>query len=504
MPRRVAWIFVALLAFWSVAATVPAQAAFSGAKYEGKAFCPKGTAFSARKGGECWSCSGRKRTLAPVTSAKACKRPAYKRYRAATLKKPQGKVVKLRCEKGYKLSATGGLCYRCPGNWRRSLHSVKSNRACYQRVKAVHSRAKYVTKFGCGRGQVFSLRGGGQCWSCPRGYVRTISPVNGKRACTNKFGEIFTANKGATCRKVIGALRGGEKAMSRFTGGLGEVIGTVTRPVNKLVGKLTGNVRTPRALEKQMADIAGKMRKYRPAVEQVGAVAAGIGRNPRGVKKIFLDENLMCGGDRRRIDRALIAAGFGPKRPPRKAGLLDGLLFGTAHAQSGKHLFMAFSLAAVGGPVAVPVNSWTFTYVTDFRGSGGWFFSPGRAFGTGPKWSSIVPFDIAFAAYAFPHSTFSEFDGLGSMGGEVSFPLGGLAKKIVAKLPKRLQNAMPSDCSRYVCPRNFLFSFDPLPPLSVPGFGFEWSLGELELRSNTKPDDNDNSISGSVDVSVPL
>jgi len=503
MPRHLAWVFVAIVTFCGATAAGPAVAAFSSATYQGKAFCPKGTVFSPRKGGECWSCDGDVRTLAPVTTAKACKRPGYNRFRAANVKKPRGKVVKLRCDEGYKLSPAAGLCYRCPKDWHRSIHSVKSNKACYQHVKEVHSRATFVSKFGCGRGQVFSLRGGGQCWSCPSGYVRTISRVNGKRACTNKFGEIFTANKGATCRKVVGAFRGGAKAVSSFTGGLGEVVGIITKPVNKVMKKLTSNVKTPRALEIQMEDIAERMRKHRPAVERIGALAQNVGRNPRAVKKIFLDPQLMCGGDRRRIDRALVKAGFGPKQP-RKAGLFDGLLIGSAHAQSSKHLYTVFSLAAVGGPVANPVNALALTYVTDFRGSGGWFFSPGRAFGTGPTWDSIVPFDITFSAYAFPYSSFSEFDGVGSLGGEVAFPLGGLAKEIIGKLPERLRKSLPANCSRFACPQNFLFSFDPFPPFAVPGFGFEWSLAELELLTGPKPEGYDNRVSGSVDFSFPL
>ncbi|NIQ93197.1 MAG: hypothetical protein GWN87_02520, partial [Desulfuromonadales bacterium] len=67
----------------------PARADFTKAVYHGKAFCPKGTKFSPRKGGQCWSCPpGTKRTVLPVTGKKACKKKSRKIYkRAASIKK---------------------------------------------------------------------------------------------------------------------------------------------------------------------------------------------------------------------------------------------------------------------------------------------------------------------------------------------------------------------------------------------------------------------------------
>jgi hypothetical protein len=82
-------LIAAIAVFFTIIATSnPAQADFTKAVYHGKAFCPKGTHYRVRKGGQCWSCpSGAKRTLLPITGKKACKKKSRKLYKKAVVVK---------------------------------------------------------------------------------------------------------------------------------------------------------------------------------------------------------------------------------------------------------------------------------------------------------------------------------------------------------------------------------------------------------------------------------
>lgn len=161
----------------------------SPAKWAGKANCKtRYGAFKDKKGvawnrsfrniirNQCWSCpaSAPHRTTFPVTSKKACKRRAYKKYkRAAGPKKPAGKLIKTKCQKGWFLNVGKGQCYSCQG-YKRSLKSIKGAKACYKRIKAKRVAARYRGKAGCGKRK---FRNGvlDQCYSCPRGYARGIA-----------------------------------------------------------------------------------------------------------------------------------------------------------------------------------------------------------------------------------------------------------------------------------------------------------------------------------------
>ena len=89
--------------------------------------CPSGSFFDPRNFGECWTCSGKVRTVHAVTSASAC----------------------------------GSHVFDGSG-----------------------TRARFVrTVWGCGKGQFFDLVDGGSCWSCPSGRFRGVTHVKSKNAC---------------------------------------------------------------------------------------------------------------------------------------------------------------------------------------------------------------------------------------------------------------------------------------------------------------------------------
>lgn len=497
---------VSVLALAGISVANPAAAAYSTAKLNGKAFCPKGTHFSARKGGECWSCAGRKRTLAFVTSGKACKRPAYNRYRKAHLAKPSGKIIKAKCAKGYKLAALKGTCYRCDRGWKRSTRSVKSGKACFKRVKAVHSRAKFVKKFGCGRGQVFSLRGGGQCWVCPRGTVRTLGPVNGPRACTNNFGEIFAANKGGMCRKVVGALRDGSRGVGKFQENFRKLTAPVTGPIKKAMTKVVPDINSPKALQKITRQLNKTTQRYQSVLDELVRVSTLVQRKPNRLSNVMLNSKVMCGGNPRKIQNALVKAGLNRNLKVRKAGLLDGLFVRSAHAASktSRRVFHSVSVGAdfVTNKLIGPTLS--FTVVTDFHQNLHLYFSFGAVLATSAGYDRSVGYMI------FPHASISDFAKFNQLGLELGF---GSIKKyedLVAKKKFACRGTTsPSGTVPIVAPKiggcrwpsdvGIAVSFDP--PVfknfaaNVPGIGLNWS-GTIKNKRTKLLDKVDVSLSG--------
>lgn len=149
-----------------------------------KLSCPKGAFFDPRQGGECWSCAkGTHRTVFPVNRSKACERRASTSYAKA---KSHGKgtgLLKTDCKKGRFFDIGKGKCYSCPSRYKRSLASVTSRKACVKVNKPAWYKAKYVRKALCPRGTFFDLVDKGSCWQCPAGYKRHITSVKSKDAC---------------------------------------------------------------------------------------------------------------------------------------------------------------------------------------------------------------------------------------------------------------------------------------------------------------------------------
>ena len=154
------------------------------ATYHKKSGCPRGTFFDLIRGGTCWSCPrGTKRTVFSVASAKACVSGSIfkARYRRATHHKKSG------CARGTFFDLIrGGTCWSCPRGAKRTVAAVTSTKACVRSVRRNtlrYARASFRKKGGCARGTFFDPIRGGTCWSCPRGAKRTIFPVHQSKAC---------------------------------------------------------------------------------------------------------------------------------------------------------------------------------------------------------------------------------------------------------------------------------------------------------------------------------
>jgi hypothetical protein len=128
-------------------------------------------------GGTCWSCpKGYKRTAASVKAKNACVG-----FKKATYKGKYG------CKRKYGGGAfydprKGGECWTCPRGYKRTLEAVTSGKACSKGVFGPFSRATRKGKSGCNSGFKDPIDGG-TCWSCPRGAKRTVFSVKSNKAC---------------------------------------------------------------------------------------------------------------------------------------------------------------------------------------------------------------------------------------------------------------------------------------------------------------------------------
>ena len=123
----------------------PVKVSTTKAVFVGKVSCPAGAFLDERNGGECWKCpEDHLRTAAAVTAANACQTNLD--FEPAT------KTAALTCPAGQHFDfIDGGTCWSCPQDTTRSLHGVKSDKAC--RIKkmrwVVPARGKY-SLFGLG------------------------------------------------------------------------------------------------------------------------------------------------------------------------------------------------------------------------------------------------------------------------------------------------------------------------------------------------------------------
>ena len=258
LNRCIPWLALFLLVAPIACFVTPAEAAYSKAKYHRKAFCPTGSFFDPRQGGQCWSCpEGAHRTvLYPVDSPKACEKRASSNWSKATYRgkaknsKPKraffdprkggewwrcpsnrprrtaypvtssracatkrilgeklskakylGKVKRAKPKGAFYDPRKGGEYWSCPSHYHRTVSPVTSAKACQRLHKAQLMPAAFVKKFACDRGQFFDPRKGGECWSCPAKWQRTTRAVTSKQACTDRFGDILV-DSAAMCKNA--------------------------------------------------------------------------------------------------------------------------------------------------------------------------------------------------------------------------------------------------------------------------------------------------------------
>ncbi len=166
-----------------------APCGWSEAKFMGKqaGLCPSGQFFDLIDGGSCWSCpSGTGRTVFAVNTDKACEKVAATDFKRAIEHAKGTGWFGTDCPGGQFWDIADGKCHSCPSGYSMQvLEHVHGDRKCARGLPASFSAA---TKFGppCGAGRLWDPRNGGECWSCPNDFNRTIAAVDSAWACEYK------------------------------------------------------------------------------------------------------------------------------------------------------------------------------------------------------------------------------------------------------------------------------------------------------------------------------
>jgi len=176
--------------------------------------CPKGSFYDPARDGECWSCpKGYKRSAASIRSKNACFVPAKEAFKKINTHKKATGIFKTDCPKGQFWDAKWGKCHSCASGYKRTGYAVNHARACSKLIKEKIKTATLVKQAICSAGEFKDrlyqkndkgrkVGAGGTCWSCKKGWDRTVFAVHGNKACEKGGGfEYKDASKKAdlTC-----------------------------------------------------------------------------------------------------------------------------------------------------------------------------------------------------------------------------------------------------------------------------------------------------------------
>jgi hypothetical protein len=135
-----------------------------------RTLCTGDSFFVDANGGECWTCpDGMRRTVQDAEGPKACRKgvtgvdyaPA-KFVNSAPKKCPAGQFWSAR---------GGGECWSCQAEYRRTALALTGDKACAQK-RRVYSEPKQTASLLCGADGQFMSERGNVCLACPRGYER--------------------------------------------------------------------------------------------------------------------------------------------------------------------------------------------------------------------------------------------------------------------------------------------------------------------------------------------
>ncbi|MBE0529446.1 MAG: hypothetical protein IH626_01380 [Rhodospirillales bacterium] len=92
------------------------------------------------------------------------------------------------CPKGSFFDLGTWSCFSCPSGFNRTGFAVDTPQACSRQISPDYKRATRVSgQKSCPGGSFFDGRNGGECWSCPSGFGRTMSAVDAWDACGKVF-----------------------------------------------------------------------------------------------------------------------------------------------------------------------------------------------------------------------------------------------------------------------------------------------------------------------------
>ncbi|WP_316979440.1 tectonin domain-containing protein [Shumkonia mesophila] len=168
---------------------------FAKATKTGKAVgkCPQGSFFDIGTW-SCFSCpSGFNRTGFAVDTPMACSKEISPQYQRATRVSGQKS-----CPAGsFKDGRNGGECWSCPSGYGRTLSAVDAWDACGKFAETAR-RAEFIDRV-CAEGTFSDPNGG--CYTCPAGYRRTAAAVTAQNACfRNELLKAATKEAALTCK----------------------------------------------------------------------------------------------------------------------------------------------------------------------------------------------------------------------------------------------------------------------------------------------------------------
>lgn len=120
----------------------------------------------------------------PIAAEPSCTGASPAIAVAASFSKAK-RIGKRGCTKGAFFDPRkGGECWSCPKGYKRTVFPVTAKGACETGPLVKASVAKLRGKFGCRKGSFLDV-GSKTCWACPKGWKRTVFPVDGPKACRN-------------------------------------------------------------------------------------------------------------------------------------------------------------------------------------------------------------------------------------------------------------------------------------------------------------------------------
>ncbi|HEV7668714.1 MAG TPA: hypothetical protein VGS22_09335 [Thermoanaerobaculia bacterium] len=186
-----------------------APCAWNAAKFESKqnGLCPSGQFFDLIDGGTCWSCpNGLARTVFAVNTDKACEKVATTDFKRVEERGKGRGWFGTDCDSGQFWDIVDGNCHSCPGGYAMQvIEHVHGDRKCAKGIPGKFAKAQ---KAGppCGTGKLWDPRNGGECWSCPNDFNRTVAPVDSTYACEYKLIGGGTGLIG--CKAGLSSIRG--------------------------------------------------------------------------------------------------------------------------------------------------------------------------------------------------------------------------------------------------------------------------------------------------------
>ena len=167
------------------------------------------------------------------------------------------------------------------------------------------------------------------------------------------------------CEATVNAIKSGQKIPGI------EQFGSAMKSA---AGAMAGRYQDKKAKDALMDSLKKYTEHYKHLFPELKRVAATMQKNARQVRSIFFDPKIMCGESIAKKSQRLAALGLRPNFQQRKAGLLDGLFAGEAHAAPRFYMSYQFAVGAGAGPAGTQA---ALTLATDYAGHGGTFATTG-------------------------------------------------------------------------------------------------------------------------------